>query len=274
MNFYQLVPEDFNEGVLELTLEETGAYIIIINALHLRENGIPDDEYFVAKLLHTDIRIARRLLAALIQHGKLYSKEGKLHNPRTDRDLKAYRSKTDFRRTSAGSSKDLGQKTEQNQRSAEQNLESNIVKQERIEIPLVATGEDRPVISAYDMVCPDGTIYSHEEMLDLEQRFPSVKNIRGLLRAAYRQPEGWLDKAAVPTRYRKQTVLAWLAKRESAPASAPRVTRKTQDEIDKEEKRKMLAKAREQDENYQRVKAYRERLRAQQAEKANGSKPH
>jgi hypothetical protein len=60
----------------------------------------------------------------------------------------------------------------------------------------------------YDFVSRDRTVVITElEFIELEDRCPSIRNIRQLVRMACR---GWLQK--VPAEQRKEVLIAWLLK--------------------------------------------------------------
>ena len=85
--WYKRYGADFVFGTMGLTLEERGAYSIIIDLIHDRGKPIPDDARFMAGILGVSTRKWRSLRNALIDAGKIYEAEGFLSNERCDRDL-------------------------------------------------------------------------------------------------------------------------------------------------------------------------------------------
>lgn len=84
LQWYKRDPVKFLEGTSELTLEETGAYAKVLDIIYAREGDLVDDDVIVARMLHCDPRIWRRLRATLIRRGKLFVIDGKLHNKKAD----------------------------------------------------------------------------------------------------------------------------------------------------------------------------------------------
>src|SRR5215472_4362552 len=79
MKFYTRFPTNALEGMSELTLEQVGAYNLLIDLLYARDGIVRDDDATVARLLHRDPRQWRRLKDELIAMGKVrVSNEGLL----------------------------------------------------------------------------------------------------------------------------------------------------------------------------------------------------
>jgi hypothetical protein len=73
-----------------------------------------------------------------------------------------------------------------------------------LETPSCTCAQTQP----YDFVSRDRTVVITElEFIELEDRCPSIRNIRQLVRMACR---GWLQK--VPAEQRKEVLIAWLLK--------------------------------------------------------------
>lgn len=85
--WYKRFGADFVFGTMGLTLEERGAYSIIIDLIHDRGKAIPDDARFMAGILGVSTRKWRAIRDALIGHGKIYEADGFLSNERCDADL-------------------------------------------------------------------------------------------------------------------------------------------------------------------------------------------
>lgn len=87
MEWYPRYGDAFIGGTIGLTLEEIGAYTLILDAIYCRNNHLPDDFKLICKLLRCDPRKARRLRQRLLDLGKLETADGFLRNPRATREL-------------------------------------------------------------------------------------------------------------------------------------------------------------------------------------------
>src|SRR5215469_1903200 len=72
MRFYKREPDNFAGGVGELTLEQIGAYTLLIDLLYARDGLVPNDDVKVARMLHLDIRLWRRMRRELMAAGKIH----------------------------------------------------------------------------------------------------------------------------------------------------------------------------------------------------------
>ena len=61
MKWYKRDPNAALAGMAGLTLEECGAYNLVIDAYYARDGHLPDDDYLVSRILHCDPRCWRRL---------------------------------------------------------------------------------------------------------------------------------------------------------------------------------------------------------------------
>src|SRR5215469_15857876 len=71
MKFYRRDPHLALEGMAELTLEQIGAYNLIIDLLYARDGIVFDDDAKIAHMLHRDVRTWRRLKHELMAAGKM-----------------------------------------------------------------------------------------------------------------------------------------------------------------------------------------------------------
>ena len=85
--WYKRFGSDFVFGTMGLTLEQRGAYSIIIDLIHDRGQPIPDDARFMSGILGVSMRKWRSIRDVLIEAGKIYEADGFLSNERCDRDL-------------------------------------------------------------------------------------------------------------------------------------------------------------------------------------------
>jgi 5-methylcytosine-specific restriction endonuclease McrA len=70
-DWYKMHPVDWNEGTDDLTLEQEAAYLRICHAMYITGKPIADNKFIVAGLLRCNDRKAQRLLAELVNAGKL-----------------------------------------------------------------------------------------------------------------------------------------------------------------------------------------------------------
>lgn len=85
--WYKRDPRAALTGMMELTLEERGAYNTILDLIYDREGDVPDDDRFIAGWCRCDVRVWKRIKARLVDLGKLYVEAGKLRNERADRGV-------------------------------------------------------------------------------------------------------------------------------------------------------------------------------------------
>jgi len=83
--WYKRYPSAALNGMMELTLEERGAYNTVLDLMYARDGDLPDDDRFVAGWLRVDVRVWRRIKATLIARGKLAVEDGVLRNETADR---------------------------------------------------------------------------------------------------------------------------------------------------------------------------------------------
>lgn len=85
--WYQRGAADFIMAVRGWDLEQAGAYSLILDHLNDRDRPLPDDDKFMAGLLHCSPQKWRKLRAFLIEQGKLVvTPDQYLTNPRFERE--------------------------------------------------------------------------------------------------------------------------------------------------------------------------------------------
>ncbi len=87
INWYRRWPVDALEGMMELSLEERGAYNTVLDLIYVRDNNLPDDDRFVAGWMRVDVRVWKRIKQRLIDAGKLYVSAGLLRNGKADGEI-------------------------------------------------------------------------------------------------------------------------------------------------------------------------------------------
>lgn len=89
--WYKREPGAFIDGCAagNLTLEEVGAYALLIDEMYRRGGPLVDDPRHGCAYLRCDVRVWYRLRAALVRKGKIYATAGKfLSNQRVEQELK------------------------------------------------------------------------------------------------------------------------------------------------------------------------------------------
>jgi uncharacterized protein YdaU (DUF1376 family) len=89
LRWYKRDPKAVLMGVADLTLEERGAYLTVLELIYSKEGSVEDDDRLLAGWLRVDVRIWRRIRARLIERGKLYVNGPNLRNERADREVVA-----------------------------------------------------------------------------------------------------------------------------------------------------------------------------------------
>lgn len=84
LRWYKRDPNAALAGMMELTLEERGAYNTVLDLIYSHDGSVDDDERFIAGWLRCDVRVWRRIRAKLIDLGKLYVDGPSLRNDRAD----------------------------------------------------------------------------------------------------------------------------------------------------------------------------------------------
>lgn len=91
MKWYKHDPDAFAAGTAGLTLAETGAYILLIDALYSRDGEMPDDDALIARMMHVQVRTWRPIKMRLIALGKVWIADGKVFTKRVEKELKTFR---------------------------------------------------------------------------------------------------------------------------------------------------------------------------------------
>jgi uncharacterized protein YdaU (DUF1376 family) len=85
--YYPRYHADFIMGVRGFDLETVGAYSLIIDHLNERDRPLPDDDRFMAAILHCSPQRWRKIRAVLIGAAKIIiTPDGYITNPRFERD--------------------------------------------------------------------------------------------------------------------------------------------------------------------------------------------
>lgn len=87
LRWYKRDPRAALSGMMELSLEERGAYNTVLDLIYIHDGSIEDSQRLIAAWLHVDVRIWRRIRQRLLDLGKLYIQAGNLRNERADSEV-------------------------------------------------------------------------------------------------------------------------------------------------------------------------------------------
>lgn len=87
--FYKFEITNWNEGTANLSLELEAAYLRVINAIRLADQPITFNTFVLCGLWRCNDRKAKRILAELIDAGKIYIEDGRLVNKKAADDASA-----------------------------------------------------------------------------------------------------------------------------------------------------------------------------------------
>jgi uncharacterized protein YdaU (DUF1376 family) len=90
LTWYKRYPLNALEGMMELSLEERGAYNTVLDLIYTHDGRLDDDERFIAGWLRVDVRVWRRIRTRLVELGKLQIDDaGSLVNDRATSEVDA-----------------------------------------------------------------------------------------------------------------------------------------------------------------------------------------
>ena len=84
LKWYKRDPRAALHGMMELTLEERGAYTTVLDLIYTHDGAVDDNPQFIASWLRVDVRVWKRLRATLLGAGKLYIHNNQIRNQRAD----------------------------------------------------------------------------------------------------------------------------------------------------------------------------------------------
>ena len=189
MRWYKRYGGDFVHGTLELTLEQKGAFSLILDLIYEWGEAIPDNERWLAGICGVSIRKWRSLKNVLIGLGKIYLSDGKISNQRADIELENTAKMTRKRSESGAKG---GRKRAENEAGSNKNndldqarlklIDKNRIDKNPPHSPPEPEVEDRaPIETASEPALPD----DEEEIIDLEfekfwRTFPSGRKLNKL----------------------------------------------------------------------------------------------
>ena len=87
LKWYKRDPRAALTGMMELTLEERGAYNTILDLIYVHDGALRDDAKFIAPWLNVRVKTWERLRRRLLDTGKIFVHGGALHNERADDEV-------------------------------------------------------------------------------------------------------------------------------------------------------------------------------------------
>lgn len=89
IKWYKRDPSAALNGMMELDLQERGAYNTVLDLIYSRDGNLPNDDRFIAGWLRVDVRVWKRIKTTLIDRGKLFIADGMIRNERADVEVLA-----------------------------------------------------------------------------------------------------------------------------------------------------------------------------------------
>ena len=87
IRWYKRDPRAALTGMMELSLEERGAYNTLLDLIYCHDGALNDDPKYIAGWLRCDPRVWKRLRLRLLSCGKLYLNGTQLRNEKADREI-------------------------------------------------------------------------------------------------------------------------------------------------------------------------------------------
>ena len=85
--WYRRFPDNFIAGTVGLTLEEKGAYSLILDLMYVRGGPVPDEPRYIAGVCNCSVRKWNAIRQRLIDLGKITVADGYLTNHRAEEEL-------------------------------------------------------------------------------------------------------------------------------------------------------------------------------------------
>lgn len=93
--WYKRYPADFIAGTLQLSLEEKGAFSIVLDLIYDRGGPIPDDSAWIARACGCSVRKWNQIRETLLSENKIYTDGGLISNRRADKNVENERKTAD-----------------------------------------------------------------------------------------------------------------------------------------------------------------------------------
>ncbi len=85
--WYKRYPSNFISGTLGLTLEEKGAYSLVLDLIYDRGRPIPDDARYIAGVCGCSVRKWNAIRDRLVELGKIVVSDGLISNNRAEKEI-------------------------------------------------------------------------------------------------------------------------------------------------------------------------------------------
>ena len=85
--WYRRFPDNFIAGTVGLTLEEKGAYSLVLDLMYVRGGPVPDEPRYIAGVCNCSVRKWNAIRAKLIDLGKIHVVNGFLTNDRAEKEI-------------------------------------------------------------------------------------------------------------------------------------------------------------------------------------------
>jgi len=85
--WYRRFPDNFIAGTVGLTLEEKGAYSLVLDLMYVRGGPVPDEPRYIAGVCNCSVRKWNAIREKLIGLGKIHVVDGFLTNERAEKEI-------------------------------------------------------------------------------------------------------------------------------------------------------------------------------------------
>lgn len=85
--WYRRFPDNFIAGTVGMTLEEKGAYSLVLDLIYVRGGPVPDEPRYIAGVCNCSVRKWNAIRARLIELGKIEAVDGVLINRRAEKEI-------------------------------------------------------------------------------------------------------------------------------------------------------------------------------------------
>lgn len=85
--WYRRFPDNFIAGTVGLTLEEKGAYSLVLDLMYVRGGPVPDEPRYIAGVCNCSVRKWNAIRQRLIDLGKIHAVDGYLTNHRAEEEI-------------------------------------------------------------------------------------------------------------------------------------------------------------------------------------------
>lgn len=89
--WYRRFPDNFIAGTVGLTLEEKGAYSLILDLMYVRGGPVPDEPRYIAGVCNCSVRRWNQIRQRLLDLGKISAIDGVLTNHRAEEEIEIAR---------------------------------------------------------------------------------------------------------------------------------------------------------------------------------------